>query len=294
MLKWIKPLILISVLILLAMPVSGITWTRGTTFYDLLYWKFSDNSSLVLFDTNVSTICGGQSDTFLNDAGNCQGVNATIDARTVAKTYLSFTTTTILGTFDSGNDSSVHFIDDGDAYNVSENAGANALEIEINYTDVNSIDEILLNIWYEGGFGHEIAIELFHWVDNDWESFGDLTDTMGYVELVLNVLDPSNHINDGNVSLRFRHVQNGNANHDFSIDYAALNEGPTTLSVNQHDGTLGRDSITNHPWAIDAKGRQNATKPINLTVGSTIGDDMLLGSTAINGTVGIYNDTQTF
>ena len=77
---------------------------------------------------------------------------------------------------------------------------------------------------------------------------------------VISILDPSHHVRpDGNVSMRFIHVQNGNAAHDFIIDYVSLVEGFTTFTTSDHDGLTGRDSITNHPWAASTDGSRNFT-----------------------------------
>jgi hypothetical protein len=207
-------------------------------------------------------------------------LNQTIDENLISSTFLAETVVTLAGTFDAGNVTSTWVPRDGFSYNVSENGGAPpVLDIVVNWTGIESFNTILMRVWYEGGLGHEIAIGL--WVPDDdeyEEEYGEITDTGGFVFLNIPVSDADVHINQttGNVSLRFRHEQNGINTHNFYIDYIALVDGISTTTTFEHDALTGRDNIENHPWAFDTAGTRDVTK-MNITTDLNVTNNIIVG-----------------
>ncbi len=243
-------------------------------------------------DTNATTACVlGE---YLDGGGSCLDVNNTIDIRTNSTTYFAGNITTNAGTYDAGNVNSLDVVEDGDSYNVSEAAGANPLEIVVNFTGVVTFDNVIMREFYSAGEGHEINVELFHYEDNTWELIDEITDMSDFSITVMFVPDPLHHINatDGNVTIRFRHVQNGNPSHDFFIDYLVLVDGFTPITSSVHDSLSGRDNPVNHPWAfpIDASrvitGHTNITNILNVTGNVTL-DGSTLFVDSENNRVGI-------
>lgn len=194
-----------------------------------------------------------------------------------SETYLPTSITTITGTVNSGNLTSVWYVDT-DYYNVSEiNLASNPIEIVANFSNANitTIDSIIVKHYYTGSLGHEILVQLWNYNTSAWDNYGDITDESGFVVSIYPVLDPANHILNGNMSMRFLHVQTGIGTHILLLDYIAVQKGTTTVTNSEHDSLSGRDSITNHPWAMDINGTRNITNlqvTNNITANYFIGD----------------------
>jgi len=253
--------------------LTNITFSGGNITANYFFGKLSCN---YIYNGSDSDFCA-DNNTFWNIIGsqymeNRSGIldvneaelNNTIDLRINSTTFTPNNVTTIYGTLDSGNLTSIQFIEDGDSYNVSEIAGINPLEIIINFTGIDTFDSILLSVWYSGGLGHEIELQLFHYPNSAWETKAEITDMSGFTQSIIPVFDPDNHVNATNVTLRFIHIQNGISAHDFFIDYIALQKGTTTLTSSDHDSLGGRDSITNHPWALPINGSRSMTGDLNM------------------------------
>ena len=203
-------------------------------------------------------------------------INDTIDARTISKTYNATSNVTIDGTWDIGNLSSMSIRKDGFSYNVSEDAGTNPLKIEINFTGVTDFDFIDMRIWYDGGLGHEIEIGMFDYTTGLYEEeYGEITDQPNFRSLTITVRDASDHLSGETASLQFRHTGTGINSHNFFIDYIGLIEGFSTTTNDDHDGLSGRDSTSNHPWALAADGSRALTanwiNPFNISVDTILG-----------------------
>ncbi len=185
------------------------------------------------------------------------------ESKLASTTYNATSIVTVEGTLDAGNLASTNSIDNN-WYNVSEDVGGSPLLIEINFTGVESFSNILLREQYTGGQGHEIEVQSWNYNTNSWEVHsGDITNQNSMVESVLFVLDSIDHIDSGLVQIRLDHLQNGISSHDFFLDYIALQEGFTSITTTTHDGLGGRNSVSNHPWALPTNGSRNMTE--NLT-----------------------------
>lgn len=105
---------------------------------------------------------------------------------------------------------------------------------------------------YAGSSTHQIAIGLYNFGTNAYEEeYGMITTMSEFENKKIDVLDAASHINNGNVSLRLRHIQTGINSHDLFIDYAALVDGFSTITNTEHDSLSGRNNQdTNHPWAM--------------------------------------------
>lgn len=218
--------------------------------------------------------------------------NNSVNELTASVTYNATSITTIDGTLDAGNLTSVQIINQ-DSYNVSEDAGANAILIQVNFTGVETFSSILLREQYNGGMGHEITIESWNYDTSSWELHGEITDQASFVESVINILDASDHVSGGLVQIKFEHQQNGVPSHNFFLDYIALQEGFTSITSAEHDGLLGRDNIVNHPWALPTNGSLRNASSIfvtnNVTASYYFGNGSQL--TGISGGNSSWNQT---
>lgn len=219
-------------------------------------------------DTNASACANGD---YLDGDGACYNINDTIDARTNSTTYVVENITTYEGTYDSGNETNTWLPEEGLSYNVSEDAGGSPLLIEMNFTGVTTFDSVIGRIYYDGGQGHNVQLEIFRTDTGVWENYIEFTDATSFVNFYVPVYDPTKHLDGSNVSLRFDHAQNGIATHNFYIDYIALIDGFTALTVSDHDALSGRNEVENHPWALPRSGVKNMTGNLfgNLGINAT-------------------------
>lgn len=186
----------------------------------------------------------------------------------ISTTYNATNIATIDGTYDDGDLTSIQVPEDGLSYNVSEDSGANPLTIEINFTNVDNFDSIIGRVWYEGGLGHVIQIEILRTDTGVWENYLELTDTYDFINIYIPVFDPQNHIDaNGNTSIRFTHIQSGIPTHNFYIDYLAIVDGFTALTIADHDSLGGRDKKVNHPWAMPTDASRNFTNTVYINSG---------------------------
>jgi len=186
-------------------------------------------------------------------------------------TYLANETIVVGGTYDSGNLASIQTIEDDDSYNVSEDAGANPLTIEVNFTNVTTFDSVIMMVEYSGGLGHKVQFEILRTDTGAWENYIDLTDMTDFANVYIPVLDSQNHVDSHyNVSVRFYHSQSGIPTHAFAIDYIALVDGMTTLTGIEHDALSGRGNVENHPQYFPTDASRNITGDTNITGSLTI------------------------
>ncbi len=236
------------------------------------------NGSLTVVDNITFQYLYGTGGEFSGDLIVAGGINASHFNGTyygdgsqliISTTYNASIITTESGTLDWGDLDSILVPEDGLTYNVSEDAGAAPLTIAINFTGIETFDIIIGRIYYEGGQGHEIQIEIQRSDTLVWESYLEETDMTDFVNIDVPIFDPENHVfASGDVAVRFNHDQNGNPSHNFFIDYLAIIDGFTALTVADHDALGGRDQLSNHPWALDLEGTRNMTG--NLTVDGNV------------------------
>jgi len=181
--------------------------------------------------------------------GNINRTITSIITGSVPTVYLPINISLIYGTYDEGNLFSILIADDGNSYNVTEAAGVNAFEVVINFTNVDSFNQILLRVWVDGSEGHSVIIGLYDCVSGLYEEeYSSYSDTSYFVYVPRDVFDASDHICDGgNVSLRLRLEQNGNINHHHYIDYAVIVDSISSGTYMAHDSTSGRNLESNHP-----------------------------------------------
>ncbi len=198
-------------------------------------------------------------------------LNLTIDDKLRSVNYNATQIDTVAGTLDSGDLASILIPEDDDSYNVSEVAGANPLIIDINFTSITNFDSVIGRIYYAGGQGHEVQLEIRRVDTGVWENYAEFTDMTSFVNFYVPVFDSLSHIDEyGNVSVRFSHFQVGNPGHDFSIDFINIVDGWTALTTADHDGLSGRDDPSNHPWALDRNGTNNMTANLTLDIGYNV------------------------
>ena len=110
---------------------------------------------------------------------------------------------------------------------VREKTGAasdsNPLTIQFKFTGITAFNIIKTRCFYHGSTSHDIVIEL--WNGATWDIFNTFSGESEFKIHSLEVLNPATYIIGGVVLARYRHLQNGLANHHMDIDYFSLNDG---------------------------------------------------------------------
>jgi hypothetical protein len=204
------------------------------------------------------------------------GLNNSIDARIITTTYCPWNISVLSGTQTVGNYSDLCYPDEGRSVNISENSGANPDTLLINFSNVDNFNKILLRVFYEGSAGHQIAVGLYDYDTNSYEEeYGFITDMTNFAYISFDVYDSSDHINNGSVSIRLRHIQQGQTSHRLRVDYAVLIKGFNSQTSNEHDSLVSRNNFdTNHPLYAEQFRIINSTKSnlnSNITIDMTNG-----------------------
>lgn len=219
-------------------------------------------TALIINDVPASVLTGSYwnitgSKYMINNSGvldvDEDPLNTTIGMFIESTTYNVSVLDVQTGTLDYGDVNSVKYRDDGLNISISEVTGAYPILVDFNFTGVSDFNQFLLNVYYDGSVSHNIQVGLYECGDDSYEyEYITFTGHDGYVNLIDNVLDASGHICDGVVSLRLRHIENGNTAHNLYIDYVALVKGFTGITTNSHDSLQDRqDFINNHPLYAD-------------------------------------------
>ncbi len=160
-----------------------------------------------------------------------------LDEKLASIEYNASVITTLTGNLDSGNLSDV-LIRDNIFYNVSEVNGVPGFNIQLNYTGVTNFNDIVARLNYDGRSSHKFQFELLDCLDGTYhKQDGIFSDTEGVADIIIEVLDPEDHICglDQNVSLQLIHTTSGNPADDVFIDAINLVIGATTASPTEID-----------------------------------------------------------
>lgn len=124
---------------------------------------------------------------------------------------------------------------DGNFYTIAEETGAPGQNLIVDFVSVTGFTWVNVIAQYEGADNHGIALQLYNWSTDAWDTFdaietgyADITTVDGYILANHDFIVPSdtNYIgtgaNDGDVRVRWYHTASGNASHDSHIDVVAL------------------------------------------------------------------------
>lgn len=117
---------------------------------------------------------------------------------------------------------------DGNELIIQETAGAPALEIEINFTNIISIRRIILQAWYESALAtHYFVADLTDYVSVSDKRIWSFARGFAMNNLYSDTpIDGQRFIdvgvNKGNAKMTLCHIPSGNTAHNLHIGYAAL------------------------------------------------------------------------
>ena len=254
------------------------TWSIKTSWltnfinsFGFITWGQATNGTLAYLSTILGYGYYNSSSFDITDYQDIATLNASIDARLpISQTYNASTIATLKGVHYLGNISSVRTLDT-DYYTDNESA-VDPLLVQINFTGITTFDSVIMKEKYTGSLGHEILLEIYNYNTLSWESHFMITDQDGFVISNVPVLNPSELISGGLVQIRLRHTGGGIPSHVLYIDYFVLQEGTSTLTNADHDSLGGRDSVSNHPWAMPRSSADNLVTTGNVTASYLFGN----------------------
>lgn len=137
-------------------------------------------------------------------------------------TYYPNITSTTGGTNTTDNITLMWYYDLA-TYNITEGAGADPLTLYINYTNVSSFSQWVVREYYDGA--HTIQFELYEYPTGLWQSYYSISAQSGFNVISVPVFDPNDHLQNGIVQTRLRHIDNGIPTHNLYVDFAWLLNG---------------------------------------------------------------------
>ena len=205
------------------------TYFKG--LYDLIYAPIIEPLSLHLNQDNWNNdpndwITWESSDTI------------TFNESKLATTYYNATQSdATAGTIDGGALIDTQHPDgnyDGVTFNFSEASGSPGLDMRINFTGVTDFNKGYMRYKTSSLSGDAPAIELWDYVDEEWEGgYGYVYEsTNDFFTLSGDVLDSTDHIQDGVVQMRLYKSANGNTQNHYYVDMLAIVDGYATPSGN--------------------------------------------------------------
>ncbi|GAG61187.1 unnamed protein product, partial [marine sediment metagenome] len=163
---------------------------------------------------------------YLDGDGICYDLNDTIDDRQTSTTYYINTSAVDGGSYTDTEDVDDAWYYDDASLNFTEGSGADPLDVYFNFTEVNDFDQIVIREYYMGSASHTIHIQLWDINNDEWEDHFTFVGQDSWTTITIPIYDSSDHLfDDGNVSIRFSHEQNGITSHRLDFDFVWLVEG---------------------------------------------------------------------
>jgi len=191
-------------------------------------------------------------------------------------TYLANTLIQTNGVYVSGNLWSTQVFGDYTATNgvyvLTDGTGsAPAWYIDFDFINVVKFNRVVMNINYTQASGHTIYVQLYNFVTSAWDNIGTYTGLGSYYAFALEVIDETAYVSGlSKVQLRLYHSNAGNAAHQTSIDYIALEQS--------YQGPQGPRGPTGATGATGATGN-------GVSSGGTVGQVLIKNSSTNYDTV---------
>jgi hypothetical protein len=187
--------------------ISGSLYVASTSYI---------NGAQILTTAELQTVT--HTATYItNDAGTVPGL-----------TSLAGTTSTVYGTYNFGSVSDIWTFNDFNTstnfgyYSIQDAATQPAFIVYIGFEGITDFNRIVLNINYTQSSGHTQDIDLYNYVQNQWDTFTTYSGSAGWFEFILGTIDSRPYISNNKVTARIYHVNFGNTAHRTWIDYVAL------------------------------------------------------------------------
>ena len=123
---------------------------------------------------------------------------------------------------------------DGTTFNFTEASGSPGLDLRINFTSIDDFNKGYMRYKTSSLSGDAPLVQLWDYDDNEWEGgYGYVFEsTNDFFPLSGDVLDSSEHIQDGVVQMRLYKSSNGNTQNHYYVDMLTIVKGYATPSGN--------------------------------------------------------------
>ena len=207
----------------------------------------------------------------------------------LALTYVYTPTTLTVPTSDgyTGTVTNVQTLD-GTYIQVEEATGTPGFDIRFEYTSVTDFNNVFMYLYYPGGAGHTIDVQLFNNNTLGWDTITTVTDQTGFKIIDVPVALSDDYINGSDeVTVRLYHSDAGNTAHYIQVDYAAIQLTPQLGGgggITDHGGLTGLSDDDHPQYALADGSRASyfipfATKQSSVDAGAlgemSIDDDYL-------------------
>jgi len=187
--------------------------SQDNWFNDSNNWNYWDGDSLEFNESKLATI--------YYNATQSQAVSGTIDGGTLSDTH-----------HPDGNY-------DGVTFNFSEQAMAPALDLRMNFTNIESFNSGVMRYKTSSLSGDFPVIQLWDYDSSTWEDYPAVAESENFATIEQPVFDDTDHIgtgaNLGVVQMRLYKSSNGNTNNHYYIDWVAISKGYGTPSGEEVD-----------------------------------------------------------
>lgn len=140
------------------------------------------------------------------------------------ESFYAGTMTVNAGTLNTGTVADLQAVGGTDV-NIQEGSGANPLTVTFDFTGVTKLSAFVFFGYYLGGSGHQLDVEIYNHLTTNWDNLGLVGAETSKKWYSFPIYNTNSYINAGAVSVRIRHIQNGNITHQLILDYLELNYG---------------------------------------------------------------------
>lgn len=158
------------------------------------------------------------------DYPTTRAVKTFVEAAVAQKSFYPDTMTVNAGTLLQGTVADLSAVGGTDVI-IQEATGANPLTATFAFSGVTEVTAFVFYGEYVGGAMHQVYVEVYNYVSSAWDLkliIGTEGDKKWYSAPIYNA---NAYLSSGNMQVRFRHIQNGVASHQLTLDYVEINSG---------------------------------------------------------------------
>lgn len=107
-------------------------------------------------------------------------------------------------------------------YEINEENDTPGIDLRILFKNVLRFSQIMFSAFYDGRAAHYVEMQLYNYETSAWETYTTLELGVGLSLYSFDCEDYREHIDKGNVIMRFEHPPTGVPADDLHVGYAAL------------------------------------------------------------------------
>ena len=138
--------------------------------------------------------------------------------------YCPISMTVNAGTLNAGTVSDLCEVGGTDV-DISEASGANPLTVTFTLSGIERLNSFVFYGNYDGGAGHVVFVEAYNYLTDSWDFIGEFGTSAIKQWYGFTIYQPLSYLNNGNVSVRIKHQDNGIPSHKLILDYVDVNAG---------------------------------------------------------------------